>query len=149
MTLFFPSTFWALTICDIHSCEKCQNSFSCVPPFGPFLSVKYLKFGGEWDQNFVRFGSGNIHIKESNEPGFTFSIASRTKFVWSHGLKMSCFLLCKQQLSHIYSKYNLCKFHINLTKLKVQNGWLLTGVEKKTWWHEFEICHLQTILVFL
>ena len=38
-----------------------------------------------WDQNFVTFDSGNIQIKESEEPGFTFSIELRTKFVWSYG----------------------------------------------------------------
>ena len=27
--------------------EKCQNSFSWGPPFGPFWSAKYLNFGGE------------------------------------------------------------------------------------------------------
>ena len=45
-----------------------------------------------WDQNFVSFDSRNIYIKESTKPGFTFSIALRTKFVWSHGLWLSdCF----------------------------------------------------------
>ena len=39
-----------------------------------------------WDQNFVSFDSGNIHIKESKKTGFTFSFQLRTKFVWSHGL---------------------------------------------------------------
>ena len=47
-TPFFSSTFWVLTVCDIHFCiEKCQNSFSWSPPFGPFWSAKYLNFGGE------------------------------------------------------------------------------------------------------
>ena len=41
-----------------------------------------------WDQNFVPFNSGNIHIKESKKKtGFTFSIQLRNKFVWSHGLR--------------------------------------------------------------
>ena len=39
-----------------------------------------------WDQNFVSFDSGNIHIKESKKPGFTFSFELRTKFVWPHCL---------------------------------------------------------------
>ena len=39
-----------------------------------------------WDQNFVSFDPGNIHIKESKKTGFTFSFQLRTKFVWSHGL---------------------------------------------------------------
>ena len=38
-----------------------------------------------WDQNFASFDSGNIHIKESKKPGFTFSFELRTKLVWSHG----------------------------------------------------------------
>ena len=43
-----------------------------------------------WDQNFVPFDSGNIHIEESKEPDFTFSIELRTKFVWSHSLTLLC-----------------------------------------------------------
>ena len=35
-----------------------------------------------WDQNFVSFGSGNIHTKESKTPGFIFSIELRIKFVY-------------------------------------------------------------------
>ena len=63
--------------------ETSQNLFSWGFPFGLFLSVKYLKFGGESreDQNFVPFNSGNIHIKENKEPGFNFSIELRTKLV--------------------------------------------------------------------
>ena len=38
------------------------------------------------DQNFVPFNSGNIRIKKSKEPGFTFSIELRTKSSLSHGL---------------------------------------------------------------
>ena len=32
-----------------------------------------------WDQTFVSFNSGNIHIKESKKLGFTFSLELRTK----------------------------------------------------------------------
>ena len=39
-----------------------------------------------WDQNFDPFDSGNIHIEQNKEPGFTFSIELETKFVRSHGL---------------------------------------------------------------
>ena len=39
----------------------------------------------EQDQNFFPLNSGNIHIQESKNLGFTFSIKLRTKFVWSHG----------------------------------------------------------------
>ena len=45
-----------------------------------------------WYQNIVPFVSGNIHIRESKKLGFTFSIEPnflRTKFVWSHGLKLT------------------------------------------------------------
>ena len=51
--------------------------FSKIPEFWRFRL---------WDQNFVLFYSGNIHIKESTKPVFTFSFELRTKFVWSHGL---------------------------------------------------------------
>ena len=45
MTIF-ASTFYAATVCKIHFCiRKSQNSFSCSPSFGPFLSVKYLNLG--------------------------------------------------------------------------------------------------------
>ena len=71
MNPFFSPTFWVLTICNNFVFEKCQNSFS----WGPLLG-----------KNLVPFDSGNIHNKESKEPGFTFSIKLRTKFVWSHGL---------------------------------------------------------------
>ena len=59
--------------------EKCENSFLWGPPFGPLCFVKCLNFGGE--------NSGNIRIRESKEPIFTFLIELRTRFVWSHGLK--------------------------------------------------------------
>ena len=45
-----------------------------------------------WYQNTIPFVSGNIHIRESKKLGFTFSIEPnflRTKFVWSHGLKLT------------------------------------------------------------
>ena len=86
MTPFSSSTFWVLFVIFIFVFEKYQNSFSLGRTFGPFWSVKYLSFWrwNLWDQNFVPLDSGNIHIKESKEPGFTFSIELRTKFVWSH-----------------------------------------------------------------
>ena len=88
MTPFSSPTFWVLFVIFIFVFEKYQNSFSLGPPFGPFWSVKYLSFWrwNLWDRNFVPLDSGNIHIKESKEPGFTFSIELRTKFVWSHGV---------------------------------------------------------------
>ena len=39
---FVLSTFCTLTVCSILAFENSQNLFSCVPPFGPFWSVKYL-----------------------------------------------------------------------------------------------------------
>ena len=42
-----------------------------------------------WHQSFVPFDSENIRIKESEKPGFTFSVELRNKFVWTHGLKWS------------------------------------------------------------
>ena len=35
-----------------------------------------------WDQNFVSFDSGNIHIKESKKPSLIFPIELRMKFFW-------------------------------------------------------------------
>ena len=54
--------------------ENCQNSFSWRLPHWSILVCKVPEFW-RWnigDQNFVLFDSGNIHIKESKEPGFTF-----------------------------------------------------------------------------
>ena len=48
MTPIFLSTFSTVTVCTLISeFENSQNSFSCSPPFGPFLSVKYLNLGLE------------------------------------------------------------------------------------------------------
>ena len=44
-----------------------------------------------WDKNLVPFHSGNIHVRESKKPGFTFSIELKAKFVWSHGLLLPDF----------------------------------------------------------
>ena len=41
--------------------EKCQNLFSKGPPFGPFWSAKYLKFGGESCE--IKILSHSIHEK--------------------------------------------------------------------------------------
>ena len=88
----FSSTFWALTVISIFVFENCQNSFSSgsLPPLRPFLVCKVPEFWWWkfWDQNFVQFDSGNIHIKESKKPGLTFFIELWTKFVWSYGLFM-------------------------------------------------------------
>ena len=48
MTLFFSSTFWALTICDIHFwIWKMLKLVFMGSPLGLFWSIKYLNFGGE------------------------------------------------------------------------------------------------------
>ena len=74
MIPFFSSTFWALTDCDIHFCI--------------WKMSKFVFMGSPFDQNLFPFNSGNIHIKETKEPGFTFSNELKTKFVWSHGLNL-------------------------------------------------------------
>ena len=72
-----------------------------------------------WNQNFVLFDSGNIHIKESKKPGFTFSIELRIKFVWSHGLGSF-------RLNQYYS-------YINKSS-KFWNIWQITCIN----WNRFE-----------
>ena len=89
MTQFFSSTFWALTVCDIYFCIWKMSKFVFMgSPLWSILVCKIPEYWRWklWDQNFVLFDWGNIHIKESKEPGFTFSIELRTKFIWSHGL---------------------------------------------------------------
>ena len=89
MTQFFSSTFWALTVCDIYFCIWKMSKFVFMgSSLWSILVCKIPEYWRWklWDQNFVLFDWGNIHIKESKEPGFTFSIELRTKFIWSHGL---------------------------------------------------------------
>ena len=45
MTLFFRSTFSALTVTFIFLFENSQNLFLFGPPFRPFWSMKYPNFG--------------------------------------------------------------------------------------------------------
>ena len=51
-------------------------------PLWSILVCRILKFRRWklWDQNFVLFNSGSIHIKETKKPNFAFSIELRTKF---------------------------------------------------------------------
>ena len=89
MTPLFSSTFCFLTICDIHFCIWKFSKFIFMG--WPFLSILVCKISEFWrwklwDQNFLLFDSGNIHIKETKKPGLTFAIELRPKFVWSHGL---------------------------------------------------------------
>ena len=89
MTPFFSSTFWGLTVCDIHFCIWKMSKFIFM--WSPLRSIRACKipefwWWKLWDQNFVPFDSGNIQIEESKEPSFIFSIELRSKFVWSHNL---------------------------------------------------------------
>ena len=89
MSPFYSSTFWALTVCDIHFCIwKLSKFISMASSLWSILVCKIPKFWRWklWDQNFVPFNSGNIHIKESKKPSFTFCIELRTNIAWSHGL---------------------------------------------------------------
>ena len=89
MTPFFHLLFELLTICDIHFYIWKMSKFVFMgSPLWSILICKISEFWRWklWDQNFVPFDSGNIHIKESKEPGFTFSIELWTKFVRSPGL---------------------------------------------------------------
>ena len=75
MIPFFSSSFWALTVCDLHICIWKLSKFIFMEP-PPFvhsglqntwvLEVKAVR------SDFVVFNSGNINIKESKKPGFTF-----------------------------------------------------------------------------
>ena len=62
-------------------------------PIWFILVSKILEFRRRklWDKNFVPFHLGNIHVRESKKPGFTFSIELKAKFVWSHGLLLPDF----------------------------------------------------------
>ena len=80
MTSLFSSTFWTLTISDISCCMR--NLLKLIFMGSPLwftLVYKIAEFWRWklWDQNFDLLNSGNIHIKESKRPGFTFSIELR------------------------------------------------------------------------
>ena len=87
MTPFFSSTFWALTVCDIHFCVwKLPKFIFMGSSFRPIWHGKYLNFAGVGCEIRILFSfdSANILIKESKKPGFTFSLELRTIFVWTH-----------------------------------------------------------------
>ena len=74
---FFLFTFWALTVCDIHFWIWKLSKFTFMGSrFWSILVCKIPEFWRWklWDQNFVPFVSGNIHIKETKKTGFTFAI---------------------------------------------------------------------------
>ena len=61
--------------------ENCQNLFSWGPLLVHFgLQNTWIWRWNLWDQNFVLFDLWNIHIEESQIPGFTSSIEFENKF---------------------------------------------------------------------
>ena len=88
MTPFFSSTFYALTVCNIHFIfEFSQNSFSCGPLFGPFWSVKYFNFGQKLPiqathRTFVK----SRHPEVTKNPCYVLPPEWSQKKVSSHGL---------------------------------------------------------------
>ena len=70
MTLFFSSSFWALNVCDILFCIwKLPKFIFLGSPLWSILVCKILEYmkWKLWDQNFVSFNIGNMHIKESKK----------------------------------------------------------------------------------
>ena len=63
-----------------------------------------------WAQNFVPFDSGNILIKESKKPGFTFSVELRTKFAWSHDLNQTFLNRASNLTPYLFSSKNIKVF---------------------------------------
>ena len=75
MTPFLSSTFWVLTLYDIYFYIWKMSKFVIIGfPLWSILVCKIPEFWKWklWYQNFVPFNSGDIHIKESKEPGFIF-----------------------------------------------------------------------------
>ena len=65
--------------------EFVLNSIEKVKP-GFLLSSMCIFSESNRRSEFCPVRFMEIHIKENKEPGFTFLIELRTKFVWSHGL---------------------------------------------------------------
>ena len=75
MIPYFSSTFWALTVSYIHFLylNIAKIHFHGVLLLSILVSkILELWRCKEWDQNFFSFDSGNIHIKESKDPGFIY-----------------------------------------------------------------------------
>ena len=74
MTPFFSSTFWGLTVWYSFLYLKIAKIHFNGVVLSSVLVCKVPEFWRckLWDQNFVSFDSGNIHIKESEKPGFFF-----------------------------------------------------------------------------
>ena len=76
MTPFFSSTFWALTVCDIHFCIWKMSKFVFMgSPLWSILVCKIPEFWRWklWDQNFLLFDWGNTHIKETKNGVWTIA----------------------------------------------------------------------------
>ena len=74
ITPFFSSTFWGLTVWYSFLYLKIAKIHFHGVILSSVLVCKVPEFWRRklWDQNFVSFDSGNIHIKESEKPGFFF-----------------------------------------------------------------------------
>ena len=72
--------------------------------------------------NFGLFDSGNVHIRGSKKPGFTFPMELRTKFVSSHGLKKFLIIvgeknfLSKKKFIYLREKVNAPYFRCVLNR---------------------------------
>ena len=136
MAPFFSSTFWALTVWDIHFCIWKLSKFILTgSPLWSILVYKIPEFWmwKLWDQNFVSFDSGNIHFKKSKNLGFTFSIELRTKFVWSYSLR------CPDEANKgsIFFKFSTCRFQLHDFLIKNNSFTLPTQLMDSiysSWW---------------
>ena len=136
MAPFFSSTFWALTVWDIHFCIWKLSKFILTgSPLWSILVCKIPEFWmwKLWDQNFVSFDSGNIHFQKSKNLGFTFSIELRTKFVWSYSLR------CPDEANKgsIFFKFSTCRFQLHDFLIKNNSFTLPTQLMDSiysSWW---------------
>ena len=112
MILFFHIIFeLKLFVIFIFVFQNCQSSFS-RSPLRFILVCKIPEFWRWklWDQNFVPFNLGNIHMKKISETGFTFSIELRPNLsylmVWNVIFVFSNFLIIGLCSSSAKSWYN-------------------------------------------
>ena len=115
MTPFSPSTFWALTICDIHFCTWKMSKFVFMgSPLWSILVCKIPEFWRWklWNQNLVPFDSGNIHIKESKEPGLHFQSS------WEPNLSdLMVYMWLKNYMKHLVQNASTFSDHYVFMKL--------------------------------
>ena len=104
MTPFFPSTFFALIVCNIHFyIWNNQNPFWCGPRFGPFWSVKCLNFG----QNLLIRTTHHTFF-ESRHP----EVTKNPCYVLSpecSQIKVCSWTICK----HSPNKWKFCDYWAN------------------------------------